>query len=156
FGLAKWLEEDGPTEGSVLLGTPRYMAPEQARGQAECVGPATDVFGLGVILYELLTGRTPYPGSDPMELVRLAREAHIIPPRQLNPRIPRALERICRKAVAPDPGQRYASAGQLGQELVRYLRRRVLVPAALAGGGLVLLAALALGFGLSRPPAGGM
>jgi hypothetical protein len=154
FGLAKWLEEEGPTQGSVLLGTPRYMAPEQARGQRDCVGPPTDVFGLGVILYELLTGRPPYPGRDPLELVHLAREARITPPRQANPRIPRALERICQKALAPDLSQRYATAGQLRQELVRYLRRRLLVPAALAAGGLFLLGAVALGYGLSRPPAG--
>jgi hypothetical protein len=146
FGLASLRHAWGainPPEEDAVCGTYPYMAPEQARGEAERVGPPTDVFGLGAVLYQLLTGQPPYAGESAAEVREQARQGRVTPPRQLNPRVPRALERICLKALAADPGQRYASAGAMGSALRGYLRR----PLLLAGAGaavLVLGAVLAL------------
>jgi serine/threonine protein kinase len=144
FGLAlldqPW---DQPKRRSrEVSGTFQYMAPEQANGQTERIGPRTDVFGLGAVLYALLTGRPPYQGEDIQTVWEQARNGGITPPRQLNPRVPRALERICLKAMAAQPEQRYASAGELEAALQRYLRRRM-VAAILAG--LVLVLAVVIG-----------
>jgi serine/threonine protein kinase len=148
FGLA-WRQEFGgglESQRSGVCGTFAYMAPEQARGQAEHIGPRTDVFGLGTVLYELLTGRRPYRGPDRTTVWDQAKRGQVTPPRQLNPRIPRALDRICRKALAPDPAERYASAGEMARAIRRYLwSRRLLVPAV----GLAL--AIVLGLLLWRP-----
>jgi predicted Ser/Thr protein kinase len=148
FGLA-WRQEfaggaETPTRG--ICGTLAYMAPEQANDQAEHIGPRTDVFGLGALFYELLTGQPPYRGPDRTTVWDQAKRGHVTPPRQLNPRIRRALDRICRKALAPDPAERYASAGEMERALRRYLwSRRLLVPAM----GLAL--AVVLGLLLWRP-----
>jgi serine/threonine-protein kinase len=139
FGLAwmsqPWAESDRP-EGEVS-GTFEYMAPEQASGQANRIGPGTDIFGLGAILYHLLTGRPPYRAANRKEVWAQARKAEIVPPRQLNKGIPWSLERICQKALAADPDRRYASAGELEKALRGFLRRR-LVAAAVAGGFLLV------------------
>src|SRR5262249_55144798 len=110
--------------------------PEQARGEAERIGPRTDVFGLGAVLYELLTGRPPYRGANPGEVLGQARAGRVTPPRQVEPRVPRALERICLKALAAEPGQRYAWAGGWGGALRGYRR----LPRGRGGGGAAVLA----------------
>jgi serine/threonine protein kinase len=140
--------EFGPQPG-VISGTLRYMAPEQARGDAGRIGPRTDVFGLGGVLYELLTGRPPHDGSTVEDLLDKARSAALDPPRQINPRVPRALERICLRAMAREPEDRYASAADLGHALRRYLgRRRIVAVSVLAG---LLVAALMIPSLLKRP-----
>src|SRR5262249_48140872 len=129
FGLASLRHAWGainPPEGDAVCGTYPYMAPEQARGEAERVGAPTDGFGLGAIFYQLLTGQPPYRGESAAEVREQARQGRVTPPRQINPRIPRTLERICRKALAADPSQRYASAGAMGRALRGYLRRPLL------------------------------
>jgi serine/threonine-protein kinase len=140
FGLARCLDgEAEPSSGGAVLGTPSYMAPEQANGDAAQVGPTTDIFGLGVVLYEVLTGMPPYQGTDPLAVWQLARKGEVIPPRRLNRRVPRALEHICLTALAVDPGRRYGSALELERVLESYLRRWSL------GTVLGLLGALAAG-----------
>ncbi len=93
-----------------VAGSPPYMAPEQARGQGERVDARTDVYGLGAVLYYLLTRRPPHGGQTLIEVIEQARDAPVVPPRRINPRVPRALERICRKATASDPQSRFQSA----------------------------------------------
>jgi tRNA A-37 threonylcarbamoyl transferase component Bud32 len=145
FGLARLqgIRAD-QTQPGQLLGTYAYMAPEQARGQAEGLGTATDIYGLGGILYHLLTSRAPHQGNTREEVLDHASRGQVTPPRQLNPRVPTALERICLKALAPDPGQRYASACVLADELRRYrlrLRRWIFATAALITAAFLGLAA---------------
>jgi serine/threonine-protein kinase len=151
FGLAwtapLWGEAKRPEDG--VRGSYPYMAPEQANGQGGRIGPRTDVFGLGAVLYALLSGRPPYQATDPMALWEQARQGKVVPPRQLNPRVPRALERICLKALAAEPEQRYASAWEFASALHRYMRRRLL--AAVLAGTLLLTTAV-LGLALGHPP----
>src|SRR5208337_1341186 len=85
---------------------PPNMAPEQARGQGERVDARTDVYGLGAVLYYLLTGQPPHQGKTLNEVIEQARDAPVVPPREINPRVPRALERVCLKATAADPQSR--------------------------------------------------
>jgi hypothetical protein len=153
FGLARDLHGDHRTGEGAVLGTPAYMAPEQASGRIGELGPATDVFGLGTILYHLLTGRPAYQGADRLALVKQASRGEVTPPRQVNPRIPRALAAICMKAVAADSKQRQASAAVLEQELRRYLRRprRLAVAAGLVG--VLALTALVVALVAWRPAA---
>jgi len=103
-----------------ILGTPCYMAPEQ--GQAGGIGPAVDIYSLGAILYEALTGRPPYLGSTPVETMMLARTGDFVGVRQLQPGIPRDLETICHKCLSREPHRRYGSAGELALELDRFLQ----------------------------------
>jgi serine/threonine protein kinase len=143
FGLA-WVAQPwsaGAHPGHDVCGTLHYMAPEQANGQGERIGVRTDVFGLGGILYTLLTGRPLYEGTNESLVWQQACQAQITRPRQLNRRVPRSLERICLKALAPDPAQRYESAAALHVGLRRHLRRRWLAGAALLGLAAVLLLA---------------
>ena len=135
-----------------VAGTFAYMAPEQANGRGERVGPRADVFGLGAVLYALLTGRAPFPHPEPMGAWQQARLGTVVPPRELNPRVPRALERICLKALARDPQARYESAGRFGAALERHLRRRW-AAAVLGATALVCVAGLVwwLGFRPSGP-----
>jgi serine/threonine-protein kinase len=157
FGLSalqqQW-REIGPPEAGVPGGSPPYMAPEQARGEARRVGPRTDLFNLGATLYELLTGQPPYRGEDPAAVLDQARQGDVTPPRRLDPRVPKALERICLKALAKEPERRYASAGSLARALRFYLWRRPLLAAGLGAAGLVLAVAFTvlLGRALSPPP----
>jgi serine/threonine protein kinase len=121
FGLAKRLDEAGQTQTGAVLGTPSYMAPEQASGRTHDIGPATDVYALGAILYELLTGRPPFQGATPLETV-LQISSHDPPsPRTLAPRLDRDLETICLKCLEKEPCRRYASAADLADDLHRYL-----------------------------------
>ena len=108
-----------PTLG--VLGSPPYMSPEQAAGMADSLGPATDVYGLGAILFALLTGEPPVEGGASDEVLDRVRRGAIRSPRSLNPRIPRALEAVCLKALAPKPGDRYATALALAEEVEHWL-----------------------------------
>jgi predicted Ser/Thr protein kinase len=117
FGLAKRLGGGGPglTLSGQLLGTPAYMAPEQARGDLAAMGPAADIYGLGGILYFLLTGRPPFSGPNVGEVLYQLMSADPVPPRQLNPAVSPALEAVCLKCLEKDPRHRYPSASALAQ-----------------------------------------
>ena len=120
FGLARTREGGGSVTGE-LLGTPSYMAPEQAAGKVRAVSAATDVYGLGAVLYCLLTGRPPFQSSGPLETMRLVLESEPVPVRQLNPAVPRDLETVCHQCLQKEPGKRYQTAGELAAELSRFL-----------------------------------
>jgi hypothetical protein len=122
FGLARRLEGGaGLTQTGVPMGTPSYMAPEQAKGQARVIGPAVDVYALGAILYELLTGKPPFRGETPAETLLQVIHQEPVPPARLNPKVPRDLETVCLKCLRKEPQGRYASARALAEDLRRYL-----------------------------------
>jgi WD40 repeat protein len=123
FGLAKLAERGGPSETGTrqILGTPKYMAPEQAQARREDIGPPADVYGLGVILYEMLAGRAPYDGASDIEVLRQSVEGKPVPPRDLRPDLPRDLEAICLKAMARTTAHRYRTAIDLADDLRRFL-----------------------------------
>jgi serine/threonine protein kinase/WD40 repeat protein len=123
FGLAKLLERGGPSETTTrqILGTPKYMAPEQAQARHEDVGPTADVYALGVILYEMITGRAPYEGATDVEVLRQAIDGNLTQPRHLRSDVPRDLEAICLKAMDRSPARRYRTAIDLADDLRRFL-----------------------------------
>jgi eukaryotic-like serine/threonine-protein kinase len=123
FGLAKKLQSDsGLTQTGQVMGTPSYMPPEQAEGKE--VGPLADVYALGAVLYCLLTGRPPFQSASPMDTLMQVVGQEPVPPRQLNPSVPRDLETICLKCLQKDPHRRYGSARELADELDRLLSGR--------------------------------
>ncbi len=122
FGLAKRLESNSrQTESGQIMGTPCYMAPEQAMGRTKDVGPAADVYALGAILYEMLTGRPPFKGDSPIETMRQVIEDDVVPPTRLMPRVDRDLETICLHCLNKEQGKRYRSASALAEDLDCYL-----------------------------------
>jgi eukaryotic-like serine/threonine-protein kinase len=119
FGIARALATIAPNEKTnIVWGSPQYFSPEQASGGAP--SPASDVYSIGVISYELLTGKLPFTGTTSQELARLHREALVTSPRKLNPRIPVALERILIKVLSKEPTARYRTADQLGQVIENF------------------------------------
>jgi serine/threonine protein kinase/tetratricopeptide (TPR) repeat protein len=122
FGLAKRVDDDSSqTQSGTILGTPSYMAPEQAEGKNREIGPAADIYSLGAILYELLVGRPPFKAGNPIDTVRQVIEQEPVPPRQLEPRVPHDLETICLKCLEKDPARRFPSAAELADDLRRFV-----------------------------------
>jgi serine/threonine protein kinase/WD40 repeat protein len=125
FGLAKRIDADSDlTATGQILGTPSYMAPEQAAGDPDAVGPLADVYALGAILYALLTGRPPFQASNPIDTIMAVLEHEPIPPIQLNDKVPKDLNTICLKCLEKDQKQRYDSATDLRDELDRFLESK--------------------------------
>jgi WD40 repeat protein len=127
FGLAKQLQGEpgasapgSPTQSGAIMGTPSYMAPEQAQGQSKQIGPAADVYALGAILYELLTGRPPFKAPTPLDTMLQVLGAEPVPPSRFQ-KVPRDLETICLRCLQKEPRKRYASALDLADDLARFL-----------------------------------
>ncbi|SIO63115.1 Serine/threonine protein kinase [Singulisphaera sp. GP187] len=128
FGVAKLVTGSGlATLGGQLVGTPEYMAPEQADGQGRLAGPVSDVYGLGGILYTMLTGRPPFQSPSVLGTLEQVLTSEPISPRRLQPAVPRDLETICLKCLQKEPRRRYASAAQLAEDLERFLDGRAIL-----------------------------
>jgi serine/threonine-protein kinase len=122
FGLARRLDAASDLTGTgAVLGTPSYMAPEQAEGRTHAAGPPADIHALGAILYEMLTGRPPFLGADPTATVLQVRLLEPVPPRRWQPGVPRDLETVTLKCLQKEPHRRYASAAALADDLRRFL-----------------------------------
>jgi tetratricopeptide (TPR) repeat protein len=122
FGLAKQLKGDSQqTQTGAIMGTPSYMAPEQAWGQTHEIGPLSDQYALGAILYEMLVGRPPFQGATTLETLDLARNQEPVPPTRLQPKVPADLATICLKALQKDPAKRFPDAAALAGDLQSFL-----------------------------------
>jgi tRNA A-37 threonylcarbamoyl transferase component Bud32/mono/diheme cytochrome c family protein len=119
FGLAKRLDATAHTQTGAVVGTPGYMAPEQAAGRAKDVGPQADVYALGAVLYEALTGRPPFRGETPLDTLLQVMQGELLPPSR-HVRVPRDLETICLKCLARHAEDRYASGAELADDLMRF------------------------------------
>jgi tetratricopeptide (TPR) repeat protein len=167
FGVAKLLDaESRRTRTGDFMGTPHYMAPEQAEGKSTEVGPAADVYALGAILYQLLAGRTPFRGNSVLEILQQARSREPAPPSRHQAKVPRDLDTICLKCLEKSPQARYASAYDLAEDVGRFLagepirarppgrgerlwkwcRRRRAAAALVAVSGAAMVSLLVLGF----------
>jgi WD40 repeat protein/serine/threonine protein kinase len=124
FGLARRLDDVRLTQNGMLVGTPIYMAPEQATGKNKALGPGVDVYALGAMLYELLTGQPPFMADSVEATLAIVSREDPIPPRRLQPRVPRDLETICLKCLEKEPARRYASALDLADDLHRFLSHK--------------------------------
>ena len=124
FGLAHLAGQDGMTATGDVLGTPSYMPPEQAEGRVRDIGPHSDVYSLGAVLYCLLTGRPPFQAATPAETQRLVLDQEPVPPRRLNASVPADLQTICLKCLQKSPDRRYASAAALAEDLDCFLGAR--------------------------------
>ena len=125
FGLAKRLDADSEqTHTGAVMGSPSYMAPEQAWGQTHQIGPLTDLYALGAILYEMVVGRPPFQGSSALETIELVRTQEPVPPTRLQPKVPVDLETICLKCLQKDAAKRYQGASELAEDLERFLQGR--------------------------------
>jgi eukaryotic-like serine/threonine-protein kinase len=121
FGLARMIEEPSVTVTGAFLGTPRYMSPEQIKGSKSIIDHRTDIYSLGVTLYELLTLETPFSGETREQVVMQILSEELVRPRKIDHRIPKDLETICCKAMEKEPQQRYQNAGQMAEDLRRYV-----------------------------------
>ena len=126
FGLAA--EMDLPPDEEGFIGTPAYMSPEQAAGESHLIDHRSDIFSLGVVFYEMLTGRRPFPSSDMTELLESIREGAVVPPRQRNQHIPVAVERVCMRCLAPRISDRYGKAAEFRQEVLAALDSGAALP----------------------------
>jgi serine/threonine-protein kinase len=121
FGLVRQADESGHTQMGAIVGTPNYMAPEQAAGHNKMIGPAVDVYALGSMLYELLTGQPPFRADSPLNTLLQVLNEEPAPPRRLRPDLPRDLELICLKCLQKLPEKRYTTAEALADDLRRFL-----------------------------------
>jgi serine/threonine-protein kinase len=121
FGLARRIEGGDLTRTGVIIGTPSYMAPEQARGQTQELSVRVDVYGLGSVLYECITGQPPFRSATVVETLIRVQHEEPVPPRKLQPSCPRDLETICLKCLSKEPAQRYGSAQEVAEDLERFL-----------------------------------
>ncbi|MCY3017517.1 MAG: protein kinase [Planctomycetota bacterium] len=122
FGLAKDIAKDSSlSQSGQVMGTPAYMPPEQAEGRVKDVGPRSDVYSMGAILYEMLTGRVPFTGENAMQVLRATCHDDPVPPRRITPDVPRDLETVCLKCLEKELAKRYASAQALADDLARWL-----------------------------------
>jgi serine/threonine protein kinase len=168
FGLARPMAGDSRlTSTNAIIGTPAYMSPEQSRGRQAEVGTASDIYALGVVLYEFLIGRPPLVADNPMQTLRLINEVEPVSPRRIQPGIARDLETICMKCLRKDPAERYDSAKDLSGDLERFLEGRPILarpispvgrvyrwcrrnrPLAAALGGIILLLAFVVALGVN-------
>jgi eukaryotic-like serine/threonine-protein kinase len=134
FGLAKMLDSQlALTQSESVMGSPSYMAPEQAEGHAKSAGPAVDVYAVGAILYELLTGRPPFRGTTALETLEQVKSTEPVPPSRLVPGAPRDIETICLKCLQKEPGKRYETSKALGEDLRRFLDGRPILARRISG-----------------------